>query len=65
MHTHEDGTTHEHDPLEDAVRPTVELLLQEAADNVANANIELVQAKATIAMQNQIIEAMKAQLKAE
>lgn len=63
-HTHEDGTAHEHevDPLAEAYQPTAEELLAAAADDVANSRLELVQAKATIAMQNRVIAALREQL---
>ena len=63
-HAHEDGTIHDHeaDPMTEAYQPTVEELLAAAADEVANARIELVQAKATLAMQNKVIAALRQQL---
>ena len=63
-HVHEDGTVHDHvvEPLDEAYQPTVEDLLAAAADEVANSRLELVQHKATIAMQNRVIAALRSQL---
>lgn len=65
-HTHDDGTVHSHgeDSVQVAYGPTTEQLLAEAADNVANAHVEIVQLRATITMQNEIIAALKSQLEA-
>ena len=63
-HMHEDGTTHDHavEPLDEAYQPTSVELLAAAADDVANSRIELVQLKATLAMQNRVIAALRQQL---
>lgn len=60
MHTHGDGTTHEHENA--AYQPTADQLLAAASEDVANAHIQIVQLKATLEMQNLIIESLKRQL---